>query len=86
MYLTNFNIFEEVKQATDCRDLMQELGFHVNKGGFINCLDPGHEDKDPSRTVPSQAVTQSATEGRDQIGLAGIDIPAGLISLLANHG
>lgn len=51
MSLSNFNIFEEIKQRTDCIDLARELGFNVNGSGMINCPELGHEDRNPSCKV-----------------------------------
>lgn len=45
------NIFETVKEQTDCVALAQELGLSPNRSGMIRCPDPSHEDVHPSCKV-----------------------------------
>lgn len=47
----NTNIFQAIKQETDCTNLAHDLGLDINSSGMIRCPDPAHEDRMPSCKV-----------------------------------
>ncbi len=49
--MSNYNIYDDVNQQTNCIDLARELGLVVTSGGMLRCPDPAHEDQTPSCKV-----------------------------------
>ncbi|MDR2559915.1 MAG: hypothetical protein LBC86_10320 [Oscillospiraceae bacterium] len=43
------NIFTQVKERLELRDVTEYYGFEVDRGGFISC--PFHNDKNPSMKI-----------------------------------